>query len=109
MDAVKRWVSSISESWALILDHADDPRLDIRWGVLSPSDKESTCVEITSTVVLSIPRTFETGDYQFRKFLMPHIDACLSCRYNGLFPLRDIGKHFQRMISEFALTYSDVG
>lgn len=29
MDAVKRWLSNISESWALILDNADDPRLDI--------------------------------------------------------------------------------
>ena len=29
MDAVKQWLSNISESWALILDNADDPRLDI--------------------------------------------------------------------------------
>ena len=29
VDAVKQWLSNISESWALILDNADDPRLDI--------------------------------------------------------------------------------
>ena len=29
MDAVKRWLSNTSESWALILDNADDPHLDI--------------------------------------------------------------------------------
>lgn len=29
MDAVKRWLSNIPESWALILDNADDPSLDI--------------------------------------------------------------------------------
>ena len=29
VDAVKRWLSNISESWALILDNADYPHLDI--------------------------------------------------------------------------------
>lgn len=75
---------------------------------LNPSDKQTVWSETTSTVALSIPCIFETGDYRFRKSLVPHIYACLGCRCNGLFHLRDIGKQFQRMASNFALTYSEV-
>lgn len=29
MNTVKQWLSNATESWALILDNADDPRMDI--------------------------------------------------------------------------------
>ena len=29
VDVIKRWLSNTPESWVLILDNADDPRLDI--------------------------------------------------------------------------------
>ncbi len=76
---------------------------------LSPSDEETTWTETTSTVALSIPWTFETVDYRYRKSLVPHIDACLGYRNDGIFHLRDIGEDCQRMAAKFALAYSEVG
>ena len=38
---------------------------------LSPSDEETTWTQTTSTVALSIPWTFKTVDYRYRKSLVP--------------------------------------
>ncbi|KAK3170216.1 hypothetical protein OEA41_009602 [Lepraria neglecta] len=76
---------------------------------LSPSDEETIWTQTTSTVALSISWTFETGDYRFRKSLVPHVDACLGGRNDGIFHLRDIGEDCQRMASKFALVYSEAG
>jgi len=65
--------------------------------------------QTTSMVALSIPRTFETVDYRFRKSLVPHIDACLGGQNDGIFHLRNIGEDCQRMAAIFALVYSEVG
>ena len=75
---------------------------------LSPLDEEKTWTQTTSTVALSIPWTFETVDYQFRKSILPHIDACLGCRNDGVFHLRDIGEDCQRMAARLALVYSEM-
>ncbi len=61
------------------------------------------------TMALSIPWTFETANYRFQQFVMPHVDACLGFRDDGIFFVRDIGEDFQKMASNFALVYSEVG
>ena len=76
---------------------------------LSPSDEETVWTQTTSTVALSIPWTFQTVDYRFRRSLVPHIDACLSSRNNGIFHLHDIGEDYQRMAANFAIVYSEAG
>ena len=76
---------------------------------LSPSDEETMWTQTTSTVALSIPWTFQTVDYRFRRSLVPHTDACLGGRNNGIFHLHDIGEDCQRMAAKFALVYSEAG
>ena len=58
-------------------------------------------------MALSILWTFKTVDYRYRKSLVPHIDACLGYRNDGIFHLRDIGEDCQRMAAQFALAYSE--
>ncbi len=61
------------------------------------------------TMALSIPWTFETANYRFQQFVVPHVDACLGFRDDEIFFVQDIGEDFQKMASNFALVYSEVG
>jgi len=76
---------------------------------LSGSDEDTVWRQTTATVALSIPWTFETADYRFRQFVVPHVDACLGFRDDGIFSVRDIGEDCQKMAGNFALVYSEVG
>ncbi|KAL9615270.1 MAG: hypothetical protein Q9167_000241 [Letrouitia subvulpina] len=76
---------------------------------LDPSNEEIYWIKTTSIVALSIPRTFQTVDYRFRRALVPHIDICLGFRKKGIFYLEDIGEDCQSMASRFALVYREVG
>ncbi|KAL9606787.1 MAG: hypothetical protein Q9179_000077 [Wetmoreana sp. 5 TL-2023] len=76
---------------------------------MSASDKDTTWRQTTAMIALSIPWTFEIADYRFRQSIMPHIDACLSFREEGVFSLQSIGEECYRMASNFALVYSEVG
>lgn len=60
-------------------------------------------------MALSIPWTFETANYRFQQFVVPHVDACLGFRDDEIFFVQDIGEDFQKMASNFALVYSEVG
>ena len=51
----------------------------------------------------------QTVDYQFRQTLVPHMDACLGFRTEGIFYLKDIGSDCLMMASNFALMYSEAG
>ncbi|KAI4221929.1 MAG: hypothetical protein L6R40_008609 [Gallowayella cf. fulva] len=76
---------------------------------MSASDEDAMWRQTTATIALSIPWTFETADYRFRQSMMPHIDACLGFRKEGVFSLRSVGEDCQIMASNFALVYSEVG
>ena len=76
---------------------------------MSASDEDMVWRQTTATIALSIPWTFETTDYRFRQSIVPHIDACLDFRENGIFSLENIGGDCQRMAGNFALVYSEVG
>ena len=76
---------------------------------LGPSAEEMVWTQTTSAIALSIPNTFRTADYQFRRALVPHIDTCLSFRKEGIFYLGNIGDDCYRMASDFALVYSEAG
>ena len=76
---------------------------------LSPSDQEMIWAKTTSTIALSISWGLETTDYQFRKSLVPHIDACLGCQNDGIFHLRHKGDDCQKMAAKFALAYREAG
>ena len=76
---------------------------------LNTSDKETGWMRTTSMAALSIPWTFYTADYRFRRTLTPHIDTCLGFRNEGIFYLKDIGEDCHRMASSFALIYSEAG
>ncbi|KAL8719057.1 MAG: hypothetical protein Q9225_003891 [Loekoesia sp. 1 TL-2023] len=76
---------------------------------LTASNEEKIWRQTVSTMALSIPRTYATADHRFRQSIVPHIDACLSFRDDGIFSLQNIGEDCQRMASNFALAYSEVG
>ncbi|KAL8996607.1 MAG: hypothetical protein Q9188_006530 [Gyalolechia gomerana] len=76
---------------------------------MSVSDEDTVWTQTTATIALSIPWTFEIADYRFRRSMMPHIDACLGFRGDGVFSLQSVGGECQRMASNFALVYSEVG
>ena len=76
---------------------------------LDPSQEETGWIQTISAIAISIPWTFQTVDYQFRKTLVPHIDACLGFRTEGIFYLKDIGNDCQKMASSFAMVYSEAG
>jgi hypothetical protein len=65
--------------------------------------------QTTATVALSISWTFETADYRFRQFVVPHVDACLGFRDDEIFSVQNIGEDCQKMADNFALVYSEVG
>ncbi|KAK3176124.1 hypothetical protein OEA41_007446 [Lepraria neglecta] len=73
------------------------------------SDEDMVWRQTTAIIALSIPWTFETTDYRFRQSMMPHIDACLGFREDGVFSLQNIGEDCQTMAGNFALVYSEVG
>ena len=76
---------------------------------LDPSEEETGWIQTTLAIAMSIPWRFQTVDYQFRQTLVPHMDACLGFRTEGIFYLKDIGNDCQRMASSFALVYSEAG
>lgn len=65
--------------------------------------------QTVATMALSIPWTFETVNYRFRQSAVPHIDACLAFREDGIFSLQSVGEDCQEMASNFALVYGEVG
>ena len=76
---------------------------------LSSSKEEIVWTQTTATIALSIPWTFQTEDYRYRQSLVPHLDACLSFRKDGIFYLQRIGEDCQNMASSLALVYREVG
>ncbi|KAL8626124.1 hypothetical protein Q9189_008194, partial [Teloschistes chrysophthalmus] len=76
---------------------------------MSVSDEDWVWKQTTATIALSIPWTFKTADYRFRQSIIPHIDACLKFREEGVFSLQSVGEECQRMASSFALVYSEAG
>ncbi|KAL8736398.1 MAG: hypothetical protein Q9166_000190 [cf. Caloplaca sp. 2 TL-2023] len=76
---------------------------------MSAPDEDAMWRQTTAMIALSIPSTFETADYRFRQSMMPHIDACLGFRKEGVFSLQSVGEECQIMATNFALVYSEVG
>ena len=94
---------------------------------LSCSEQETVWKQAISTIALSIPRTTRTGQIQdsdFRRYLVPHIDACLGSpngrvlRLDGSeglsyrdrkFCIQDKGQQFCRMADAFAFVYREAG
>ncbi|KAI4256990.1 MAG: hypothetical protein L6R42_005913, partial [Xanthoria sp. 1 TBL-2021] len=76
---------------------------------MSASQQDAMWRQTTATIALSIPWTFKTADYRFRQSMMPHIDACLGFRKEGVFSLQSVGEECQTMASNFALVYGQVG
>ena len=76
---------------------------------LNSLDEGTPWSQATSTVALSIPPTLQTVDYQFRRSLVPHIDACLGGQSDRIFHLHNAGGDCQRMANEFAAVYHEAG
>lgn len=76
---------------------------------LNASEEDTVWRQTAATMALSIPWTFETVDYRFRQSAVPHIDACLAFREDGIFSLQSVGEDCQEMASNFALVYGEVG
>ncbi|KAL8743440.1 MAG: hypothetical protein Q9190_004209 [Brigantiaea leucoxantha] len=76
---------------------------------MSASEEDMMWRQATTTIALSILWTFKTTDFQFRRSMMPHIDACLGLREDGVFSLQSIGDEFQETASAFAFVYREVG
>ncbi|KAI4122619.1 MAG: hypothetical protein LQ338_005713 [Usnochroma carphineum] len=77
---------------------------------LIASDEDLIWTQATSTIALSVPWTFQTADYRFRRYLVPQVDACQSFRKDGIFfLLQGIREDCLWMASSFALVYSDMG
>jgi hypothetical protein len=76
---------------------------------LSRSDEEEIWISTVSTIAVSIPWTFQTADYLFRRALVPHVDACLRFYADGIFHLQAAGNECLNMAEKFALTYQENG
>ena len=76
---------------------------------LSRSDEERIWISAVSTVAISIQRIFQTADYQFRRALVLHVDACLRFYDDGIFHLQAAGNECLNMAEKFALAYQENG
>ncbi len=76
---------------------------------MSAFEEDMIWRQTTTVIALSIPFTFEITDYRFRHSTIPHIDACLDAREDGIFSLQNIGEECQIMATNFALVYREAG
>lgn len=76
---------------------------------LNELHKEKVWTRTVSTVALSIPSIVENPNYQYRRSLVPHVDACLSGWNDGVLNLFDIGEDGPKMAAKFALVYRAMG
>ncbi len=76
---------------------------------LSASEQETIWSQATSTIALSVPSSLHTADNQYRMSLIPHIDACLGDRVDGIFQLDNAGHDCQVIAANFGRVYGDAG
>ena len=76
---------------------------------LSCSDEEVIWTVTVSTVAVSVPSTFRTDDYRFRRSLVPHLDTFLGVYYDGVFHLHTVGNEYISIAGKFALIYAESG
>lgn len=71
-------------------------------------DEQKRCwLRAASTLSLSMPDRWDSVDYQHRRFLVPHINACLSLGTNELFAEGDGRDQRLLMASSFAMAYHE--
>ena len=66
-------------------------------------------LKASSTLAISIEDEYSSFDYQYRRLLLPHIDACLKHHTDKLFAEGDTHKQRLDMASRFALVYKEAG
>jgi hypothetical protein len=76
---------------------------------LSCSDEEVIWTVTVSTIAVSIPSTFQTEDYRFRRSLVPHLDTLIGVYRDGVFHLHTAGNEHISIAWKFALTYAENG
>ncbi|KAH0541632.1 hypothetical protein FGG08_003922 [Glutinoglossum americanum] len=62
-----------------------------------------------STLAMSIYRRYQTFDYSFRRFLLPHISSCLSSHNSELFTTGDGEPERLEIAAKFASVYRECG
>src|SRR5205809_101966 len=62
-----------------------------------------------STLAMSISWKFQSFDYNFRRFLLPHTDFCLGSHNSELFTIGDGELERLEIAAKFALVYQECG
>jgi tetratricopeptide (TPR) repeat protein len=72
--------------------------------------EQKMCWEIAaSTLAMSISWNNQTFDYSFRRFLLPHVNSCLSSHGGELFTTDEGELERLKIAAAFALVYQDCG
>jgi hypothetical protein len=76
---------------------------------LIEAEQREYWIMTASTLAVSISWEFQSSDYHFRRFLLPHIDSCLHFHKDELFIRGDAELERLDMVSKFALAYREGG
>jgi tetratricopeptide (TPR) repeat protein len=62
-----------------------------------------------TTLAISVSSEFQSSDYRFRRFLLPHIDSCLKCHNGRLLFSDDVNRWCLEIAIRFARPYHEGG